>query len=240
MIIFFKNKLEGSQSGIIVTDISDHYPIFLIHEVTKHLNQEEPVLRRKINADTRKVFTEKINTVDWAPVLDEPDAQLAYSRFHNTLITAFDESFPKKLHKTGYINRHNWITIGLKNSIATKHRLHTRYLRHPTLTAKAEYKVYKNKLTHILRSMERKYYQDELRKSQSNLKKSWVLIKHIINKNKNNKQKTKRFLVNGAYIEDDAGIADAFNLFFSNVGKNLDSNIPKGKKKSNCFYPKKL
>jgi hypothetical protein len=116
--------------------------------------------------------------------MNEKDPQTAYSKFHQTLGSIFDDSFPKKLHKIGYNNRHSWITIGLKNSIATKHRLHTRYLRHPTVLNKANYKSFKNKLNHIMRSLERKYYQDQLINSQSDFKKSWQLIKQIIKKKK--------------------------------------------------------
>ena len=45
-------------------------------------------------------------------------------------------------------------------------------------------------------------------------------------------------MVNGAYIEDDTKIAEAFNLFFANVGKNLDKNIPVGTKNPVSFLPK--
>ena len=44
-----------------------------------------------------------------------------------------------------------------------------------------KYKMYRNKLNHILGSAERKHYQNLLIKHKANVKKSWQIIKVIIN-----------------------------------------------------------
>ena len=61
--------------------------------------------------------------------------------------------------------------------------------------------MYRNKLNHILRSAERKYYQDLLIEHKTNVKKSWQIIKGIINKRKYRLNNTK-FKHNGAIIKD--------------------------------------
>ena len=105
------------------------------------------------------------------------------------------------------------------------------------------YKRYRNKLNHLLRSAERKYYQDMLKEHRSNVKRCWQILKMIINKNKN-MSVTKRFLHNGKIV-DGKEIADRFNNFFVNVGSTLAKAIPPVSKSPteyikenmmNCFY----
>ena len=89
----------------------------------------------------------------------------------------------------------------------------------------AFYKTYRNRLNHILRSAERKYYQDLLIRHKSNMKKSWNVIKMVINKRKYRQCCTK-FVSNGKTVEDGELIANRFNDFFVNVGSSLAKTIP--------------
>ena len=84
--------------------------------------------------------------------------------------------------------------------------------------------MYRNKLNHILRSAERKYYQDLLIKHKANVKKSWQIIKGIINKRKYRINDTK-FKHNGAIIEDGKFVADKVNKYFVNVVESLAKSI---------------
>ena len=68
---------------------------------------------------------------------------------------------------------------------------------------------------------------EQFSKYQNNLKKSWDIIKIIINKRKNVKHRNIRLLVNGIPTENKSRIANCFNNFFTDIGENLDKNIPK-------------
>ena len=74
------------------------------------------------------------------------------------------------------------------------------------------YRMYRNKLNHILRSAEPKNYQDLLIEHKTNVTKSWQIIKGIINKSKYRPNNTK-FKHNGAIIEDGKLVADKFNKY---------------------------
>ena len=126
----------------------------------------------------------------------------------------------------GYSNKLIWLTSGLKNSIKNKHRLHTKYLKHPTTENKNKYISFKNRLNHVLRITERHYYQQELSNCQNNMKKSWQLIKDIINKNKKKTQASPKIYINGHLSENSQDIANSFNKFFTEIGPILDAKIP--------------
>ena len=64
-------------------------------------------------------------------------------------------------------------------------------------------------------------------KYKNNMKKSWGIIKSIINKNKSHLYQTKFKLSDGKIVSDKTTISKHFNEFFLNVGPNLAKTIPK-------------
>ena len=47
------------------------------------------------------------------------------------------------------------------------------------------YKDFWNKTTALLRITEKQYYQEQIIENKNNLRKTWVIIKQVLNKNKN-------------------------------------------------------
>ena len=88
------------------------------------------------------------------------------------------------------------------------------------------YKSYKNKLNHILKCAEKKYYSDLLDSNKDNIKKTWQIMKNIINKNKSKKVQEKVKLNDESMISDKSVISNKFNEFFVNIGPNLAKKIP--------------
>ena len=88
----------------------------------------------------------------------------------------------------------------------------------------AQYKIYRNKLHYLLRAAERRHYQNLLYEHKSNVKKSWQILKMVINKKKTSPVCTK-FKCNDGIINDKNEISDKFNKFFVNVGASLAAAI---------------
>ena len=73
--------------------------------------------------------------------------------------------------------------------------------------------------------VEKEHYDLLLSQHKNNLRKSWSIIKEVINKKKSFTMSNK-FLVNCQIITDKVSIANHFNGYFVNVGPNLAKNIP--------------
>ena len=58
------------QSGIIQTDISDHFPIFSItnDEIIKTETKKETIYKREINEKTKDVFKSRLQKCTWVNV----------------------------------------------------------------------------------------------------------------------------------------------------------------------------
>ena len=134
----------------------------------------------------------------------------------------------KKL--TSHITKKTWLTLALKESIKTKNKLYVTSTKGSNKKEKsAQYKLYRNRLHHLLRSAERKYYHDLLVEHKSNLKQSWKIIKSVINKSKYHPLNSK-FSYNGKVIDDGFETSNRFNKLFVHVGESLASVIPQSTK----------
>ena len=76
-----------------------------------------------------------------------------------------------------------------------------------------------------MRTAEWKHYLDLLNEHKSNLKKSWQILKSVINKRKCTPVCTK-FQTNGKVVSDGHEISNKFNRFFVNVRSTLANAIP--------------
>ena len=83
-------------------------------------------------------------------------------------------------------------------------------------------------LPRLLRRTERTYYDRLLIDNKNNLKKTWSIIKDVINKKKKSSSSSK-FIINGSTVTDNITIAKHFNKYFVNVASELASEILKSK-----------
>ena len=214
--------------GILCTDISDHYAIFHIAGNIKYDETNSPDVRliRDIRQCNINKFINEMQLVEWDSVTNKTDTQAAYSEFHRILCEKYNKCFPYRKLSQPYYNNKPWLTNALKESIKTKNKLFVnRNKGSNTEERNACYKAYRNRLHHLLRMAERQYYQDLILQHKANIKKSWQVIKSIINKRKYCPVNSK-FKYNGDVISDGKTIANRFNNFFVNVGESLANEIP--------------
>ena len=216
---------------MLCNSITDHYAVFHITNGSGTVaEQSEFILKRDYKYNNILKFKENWAKIQWDRILNEQNAQIAYNALCYILTQEYDKCFPIKKHSKKYCIKKPWLTSALKESIKIKNKLYiSRNRGNETERRISHYKTYRNKLHNLLRAAERQYYQDLLTKHKSNLKKSWQVIKMIINKIKCNPTCSK-FKCNGSVIEDGEVIANKFNDFFINVGLTLAKNIPSTKK----------
>ena len=154
-------------------------------------------------------------------------------------IDIYNDAFPLKAFKKGYKTRKAWLSEGMKRSIKRKNKLFKRYKRSGRLEHEEKYKKYRNWLNKILSNAQRAYYEKILDENKGNLRKSWQILKDIINRKRQSKTAT-RFLVNNCITTDKDKIAQGFNNFYINVGPNLASKIPKDNRSPTVYIKQKI
>ena len=166
--------------GIFVTEITDHYPIFLInHELTTEIADEFKVIKWLYNIQNIKEFSETLSHTDWSEMYTASGTQEAFDLFHKNSwkLTIRDVSTFQKLQlKWLFRNRKPWLSEALRSCIKRKNTIYYAFKKVPSVSNETCYKKYRNKLNHILLKAEKQYYRDLLNKYKGHLRKSWSII----------------------------------------------------------------
>ena len=169
---------NDNYSGILTTDISDHFPVFHISQKScEYPTNNEYKTIRVINEIKTLKFMGKIQNTNWSALHPFEHCQTYFSNFLRLFKSIYDESFPINRVKIRYRNRLPWLSNGLKSSIKLKNKLYQISLKHPTTFNIYKYKQYKNKLTSILKYEEKQFYQRQIIENKNNLRKVWAVIK---------------------------------------------------------------
>ena len=168
------------------------------------------------------------------------DTQGAFDILHNQLVALFNKHFPKVKVKREYNNRKPWLSEALKNSIRYKNKLYKKSKRVKSAFYEEYYKQYKSKLQHLMKVAEKQYYHDLILKYKNDMKRSWGLIKNIINRNKKVAFQTKFRIGNDHVTTDKNIISIKFNDFFINTGPTLARAIPDSKNKPSHYLGQRL
>ena len=212
-------------NGILVTDLSDHFPIFTL--LTNYKMNKTREVHKNRNLSQRNIirFSNRMMQINWNFILENNDCSDAFTKFLNCFKSAYDDSFPIKRSKNNYLNKLPWLTLGLKESVRIKNKLFIIYKRESSPDNLNAYKQYKCMLNRLLRNAKRDYFQNLFEKNKYNMKKSWQIMKQLLQKT-NISQKPNKLNINGQIITNSKEIAEKFNTFFTNIGKNLSKELP--------------
>ena len=217
---------EVCTSGIICSDITDHFPIFTMISkfCIKDLSRKTITRRNLKKENFTKCKTQLMGGI-WDPIYNMDCPQYAFSYFQSTFLEAFNTNFPLETVDVNYKNNHTWITKSLAKSIKTKNELYYAYIADPTEINNSKYKSYKNKLNTILRNQQRKFYSDQLELHRSNPLKSWKIMKQVLGKQSKSITNQPCFNIKGKTVNDASIIANSFNDYFVSVGPTLADKI---------------
>ena len=95
-----------------------------------------------------------------------------------------------------------------------------------TIISETKYKLYKNKLTSILRFSEKSYYSKRLLENKGNAKRIWKILNTVINKKTRPNELPRLFINNGETISSNKAIASEFNVFSPTIGPKLADSMP--------------
>jgi hypothetical protein len=139
----------------------------------------------------------------------------------------YNEKCPfKKVYRNKKRNEKPWLTTGLLNAIRKRKTLYWRSVHSGKNIDDEKYKIYRNKLTSILRKAECKYYSDLLMKHKNDVKSTWKVLNKCIKRAKTGPSYPEVFENNGVKSSNCQENANGFNSLFANIGPNLAKSIP--------------
>ena len=124
----FNNDIENNtMSGLLISDISDHLPVFTVYNSNyqKKQPEEKPKYRRVRTEETMSMFKDDLLAQKWERVYNDSDIDSAYETFLRIFTSLYDKKCPIKRNyrKQKYKDR-PWITKGLQNACKKKNTLY--------------------------------------------------------------------------------------------------------------------
>lgn len=171
-------------SGILISDISDHLPVFTVFDSDCKPHQEPlSKFKRSRSEESLNVFKNDLFVQNWDGVYDKSNVHDAYDEFMRIFKQLYDKNCPlKKICTISNKKGHPWITKGLKNAIKKKNLLYKEFFKQRTKEAENKYKKYKNKLTNILRKTKKDYYNKLIETKKSDVREMWKILNKVIKK----------------------------------------------------------
>jgi len=229
----YTNRLSYTyKSGIIITDLADHFGTFTIAEKIKSKLYPNVCMKRSFKDENITKFKLILSKCDFSGVLSEECPNNAYDKFCSIYKTAFDLSFPlRKIKLTKrYTMREPWMTPGILASSVNKEKLFHKKLRRPTQENIAKYKNFLVIYNRVKRYAKRKYYETILYENRNNIKQTWSILRQVINKQQTDRNMSASFNINGNETSDPLQISEGFNAFFAQIGQNIQDNVPPANK----------
>ena len=157
--IFVNNLDECHKCGILLTDLSDHLPVFQITPSLEKVNYTHcDTKNRLINETTLDRLCQDLKIEDWNDVYDKINPQDAYSCFYNKLFKLYDKNIPlTKTKNKGNSNSKKipWVTKGILKSRRNKNKLYKKFIKNPNERNELIYKKCRNKFNKIKNAAKR-------------------------------------------------------------------------------------
>jgi len=220
----YYNQLDTVWTGVFKTDITDHYPVFVLLNVcydnsrivTKTFRDHSNFSLNKMK-DELSFFCDNFH-------LNTGTYDDRFSLFVDGVQNIYDKCCPIR-NKSMSFGRFlkPWISTSLIKCINRKHYLFKQYKRN--LIPFERYNAYKNMLTSITRRAKERYYFNKFKFHVKDSKKTWTMINSLIRSKEKNRV-IDEIEVEGTRIVDSQEIADCFSDHFSNAAIRLDRLVP--------------
>ena len=157
------------------------------------------------------------------------DVNLKYDFFHESISLLLEMHAPLKplTNKQIKESQKPWVDKYIISLIKTN-QLYGHFMQTGDHNSFLEYKTLRNNINHSLRKNKIIYYRNYFNKFRNNIKKFWKGVNEFIGRSKTSNNQSS-ITQNGKSLTNPKTIADAFNLYFTNVASNLVKKLPKNK-----------
>ena len=207
-------------SGLVFTDLSDHFPIY----VSLFVPQTEIVVDEQgefsFRTSTDKEISNLIHSLqsnDWSSVLEANDVDCATSLFLCRMGALLDKHFPLRKRPRNSIPKCPWMSRGLINATHMKASLFKAACKSKTQDDLLKYKLYKNVLTSSVRAAKKLYFSRRIDECKGNLRKVWTVVNEALSRKKLKQSPPCRYRkADGSFVDKNSS-ASAFNSYFTSL-----------------------
>ena len=222
-------------SGIILSNIPDHLPCFLLFQTNLSFSKPSKYIFYYIQNDNilNDIFhqIQSSNLIEKMEKSPTANPNINYNKIEKLIKTAVEQHAPLK-KQTFHKHKHKktkWITNGIIQSIRFRDKLYKNLkLSTPNtvnfFTIKQNLKTYNLILKKLIKEAKELYYKSEFAKHKNDSKKTWDIINNIIKK-KAASSFPEYIKHNDHKISDLNLVTNHFNEYFNSIGSSLAATI---------------
>ncbi len=211
----FCNNPDIVNAGIILCDISDHFPVFSVlglkRNQSQHITNKPTKMNRIYSSKNVDKFNAALLNTNWDFITDDSDINTDYNDFLLKFRENFNYCLPLQYVKNKVKLRCPWLTTGLLKSSREKANLYKKFLLGSVDFD--TYKLFRNRFNNLIRVAKRNYFNTFVNSHKKNAKAMWSLIN------------SETHMINKKHTELDNFKPDDINNFFTELGLNARNNI---------------
>ena len=173
---------------------SDHNVILLTSKTTKPKGIKSRILIRDTCNANRQLFSDKLKTANFTPVLYETSCEQKYELFHCILNGVIDETLPFKSLKSYSLDK-PWVSAEIKQAIVQRQKIWKLFG-----PQSPEFRSLRNKINQLVKKAKKRYLNDKIKQCGNlNSRQWWKEVKSLAGMNNNHQ--VSSILYNGRLIE---------------------------------------
>ena len=217
------NDLNDTFAGVILSDISDHFPVFSISNLKIQLNKENVFDKRVINEENKCVFVTEVSRESWT--IESHDVNEAYENFLQKFLNIYESCFPVKRFVKKKFKNKPWFNKSLRKLCNKKCYLYRRYLKSSTPERYEKYKKFRNKVTEEIKKAKKEYFRCKFVNAAGDMKNTWKIINTVLGRGIKKRVLPSSVQCNEVTVSGKGAICNAFNRYFVNIGHTLSSSF---------------
>ncbi|MCH2406285.1 MAG: hypothetical protein MK200_08855, partial [Nitrosopumilus sp.] len=221
--IYTNSFVQENKSGNILLEIADHLTQFVSIQKQDQNLKSETFYKRDDSNWKENLYLDDLSIQNWDITSQDPNA-----RFTDLLLRfegCINRHLPyKKITKKELkIKKKPWITTIILRKMKHRDKLFARKKKDPDNDhLKSTYNRFRNSVNRDIKTSKKEYYSRYFEKCKTNMKKTWKGINELISNNRKSPLSISQINHNKSIINDPDQIANTFNNFFVNVGRNVD------------------
>ena len=174
-----------STPGILIDDISDHFPIFYVLFDNQLPSNKKPItFHPEFDLSRKKMekLNQHLSETDWTKIFTDQNPSSAMSCLNEIISKAMRDicSPGSTSGNKKTVPNQPWFTPGLKISCKKKKNLYKKTPKNPDRLS--YYRKYRNIYNRLIKLAKVNYYSKILLDNKHNIKKTWATLKEIIGK----------------------------------------------------------
>lgn len=226
-LILVSDPLTISQSGVLIYGISDHFLTYCTRKLQRvTFNSHKTIKIRSLKNYNADKLREKIQLLDWSPVLNTTDINMAWDHFKHLFISVIDMVAPTRSVRIKQRSS-PWFNSEIAEVINVRDKSLHKYKQSGDPADFLQFKKFRNEAQRRVKEAKKKYLSEQIRENKDNPQNLWKVLKSLGCATKPKSTSTCSSLyIDGKKVSNKDMIANHFNIYFTSVAQELVRNLP--------------